>query len=205
MQVQRAGSLLVPPDGTWDFVFIRSAQGTCVIRSGLTTKPVRLRYTGTEEVLAVSFKASVRMMAADPVASLDQGFVLAGDHKRFAIGGEIFEIPTFGNADVFVERLQKHGLLERNAAVQAILDGEPIAASARTLQRQFKLTTGMTHKRFTMIERAKLAAQRLRQGEATQNVTHALGFYDQAHLINSLREIVGLTPSQLILPDSPPT
>jgi methylphosphotriester-DNA--protein-cysteine methyltransferase len=55
----------------------------------------------------------------------------------------------------------------------------------------------MTHKRFTMIERAARAAERLRKGESAQNVLHALGFYDQAHLINSLREIIGQTPSEL--------
>jgi methylphosphotriester-DNA--protein-cysteine methyltransferase len=129
--------------------------------------------------------------------------VLQGDHRRFSIAGEVLEIPAFDNADVFVERLRKRGLLRSNPAVQAILDGERISVSARTLQRQFKLTTGMTHKRFTMIERARLAAASLRKGEAAQNVVHALGFYDQAHLINSLRDIFGQTPSQLGLMEAP--
>jgi hypothetical protein len=197
MPVQRPGAMLVPPDGTWDLVFIRDENGMRAIRTGLSTKAVRLRHTGTEEILAISFKASVKLAAADPIASLDKGYVLPGDHRRFGIAGEIFEIPAFNNADLFVERLAKNGLIQANPAIQSILDGEPIAVSARTLQRQFKLTTGMTHKRFTMIERARLAAESLRNGEAAQEVVHALGFYDQAHLINSLREIVGQTPSQL--------
>ena len=54
-----------------------------------------------------------------------------------------------------------------------------------------------------MIERARLAAASLRKGETAQNVVHSLGFYDQAHLINSLREIVGQTPSQLGIPEVP--
>lgn len=197
MQVERPGAMLVPPDGTWDLVFIRDARGTHAIRTGLTTRAVELRHNGNEEILAISFRASVKLAAVDPVASLDQGYLLQGDRRRFWVAGEVHEIPTFQNADVFVERLIKRGLLQANPAIQSILDGEPIAVSARTLQRQFKLTTGMTHKRFTMIERARLAAASLRKGEAAQNVVHALGFYDQAHLINSLREIVGLTPSQL--------
>jgi methylphosphotriester-DNA--protein-cysteine methyltransferase len=87
--------------------------------------------------------------------------------------------------------------LRANWAVQSVLEGEPSAKSVRTVQRQFKVTTGMTYKRFTMIERARLAAEYLRKGQSAQNVVHALGFYDQAHLINSLRAIIGLTPSQL--------
>jgi hypothetical protein len=203
MRVQRAGSMLVPPDGRWDLVFIRDAHGTRALRTGLTTRAVQLVHAGTEEILAISFKASAKIVTVDSVASLDKGYVLPGDHSRFAIGGDIFEIPTVDNADAFVERLKKRGLLKANPRIQAILDGEPLAVSARTLQRQFKLATGMTHKRFTMIERARLAAESLRKGDAAQNVVHSLGFYDQAHLINSLREIVGQTPSQLGLPAAP--
>jgi hypothetical protein len=203
MRVQKAGSMLVPPDGMWDLVFIRDAYGTRAVRTGLATKAVRLVHAGTEEILAISFKASAKVVTADPVVSLNNGYVLQGDHRRFAIAGDVFEIPTFDNADTFVARLNKRGLLRSDPRIEAILDGEPIATSARTLQRQFKLATGMTHKRFTMIERARLAADSLRKGEAAQNVVHTFGFYDQAHLINSLREIVGQTPSQLGLPETP--
>jgi hypothetical protein len=197
LQVDRASETLATPDGTWDLVFIQNAQGMRAIRTGLTTRPVRLWHSEGERVLAISFKPSINMATVDPVASLDRGYVLEGDRKRFSVAGGVFEIPTFDNADVFVDRLAKAGLLRANHAVQSILDGQPVGISERSLQRQFKITSGMTYKRFTMIERAGLAAERLRRGESAQNVVHALGFYDQAHLINSLREIIGQTPSQL--------
>jgi len=197
LQVDRAGETLASPDGTWDLVFIRNAQSVRAIRTGLTTRPVRLWHSEGEEVLAISFKPSVNMATVDAIASLDKGYVLKSDRKGFRVAGEVFEIPAFNNADVFVDRLARAGLLRANRAVQSILDGQRVAMSERTLQRQFKVTTGMTYKRFTMIERAGLAAERLRKGESAQNVVHALGFYDQAHLINSVREIIGQTPSQL--------
>jgi hypothetical protein len=197
MEVDRAGEMLVPPDGTWDLVFIQSAHGRRAIQTGLTTRPVRLWHSEGEQILAISFKASVNIATVDPVASLDKGYLLESDRKKFSVAGKVFEIPTFNNADVFVDRLVRAGLLRANRAVQSILDGEAIAMSERTLQRQFKVTTGITYKRFTMIERARLASEKLRKGESAQNVVHALGFYDQAHLINSLRDIIGQTPSQL--------
>ena len=89
--------------------------------------------------MRISFKPSAKIETVDSIASLDKGYVLQGDHNRFAIAGDIFEIPTFDNADVLVDRLKKRGLLKSNPSIQAILDGEPFAASARTLQRQFKL------------------------------------------------------------------
>lgn len=196
-RVEQAGATLVPPDATWDLVFIRNGHGLRAIRTGMTTKAVRLSHVENEEFLAISFKASVNIATIDPVASLDNGYVLQSDQKRFSIAGEVFEIPTFANADVFVDRLSKAGVLRVNRSVDSILDGESIALSERTLQRQFKATTGMTYKRFTMIERARSAAARLEKGESVHDVAHALGFYDQAHLVNSLREIIGRTPSQL--------
>jgi AraC-like DNA-binding protein len=197
LQVDHVSETLATPDGTWDLVFIQNAGGIRAIRSGLTTRPVRLFHSEGEQILAISFKPSVNMVTVDDVASLDRGYLLESDRKKFVVAGEVFEIPTFNNADVFVDRLARAGLLRANRAVQSILDGQSVAISERTLQRQFKLTTGMTHKHFTMIERAALAAERLRKGESAQNVVHALGFYDQAHLINSLRKIIGQTPSQL--------
>jgi hypothetical protein len=197
MSVDRAGETLIVPDGTWDLVFIQNQQGIRAVRTGLTTRAVRLRHRESEQILAISFKASVNIATVDPVASLNNGYVLEGDRKKFRIAGEVFEVPAFSNADVFVQRLEKAGLLRTNRAVQSILDGQPIARSERTVQRQFKATTGMTYKRFTLIERATLAAERLRKGVSANDVVHALGFYDQAHLINSLREVVGQTPSQL--------
>lgn len=197
LRIERAGEILVPPDSTWDLVFIRNAQGLRAIRTGMTTRAVRLVHGENEEILAISFKASVTIATIDPVASLDNGYVLESDRRRFSIAGDVFEIPTFSNADVLVDRLTRAGLLRVNRPVESVLNGESIAVSERSLQRQFKATTGMTYKRFTMIERARVATERLANGDSVQDVAHALGFYDQAHLINSLREIVGQTPSQL--------
>lgn len=197
LHVDRAGETLIPPDGTWDLVFIQNQRGIRAIRTGMTTKAVRLCHSENEQILAISFKASVNIAAVDPVASLDKGYLLESDRNSVLIAGEVFEIPVFSNADVFVDHLARAGLLRMNCAVQSILDGQRIARSERTVQRQFKATTGMTYKQFTMIERARLAAAKLRHGEPVHNVIDALGFYDQAHLINSLRAIIGQTPSQL--------
>jgi hypothetical protein len=107
LQIDRGGETLAAPDGTWDLVFIQNAGGIRAIRSGLTTRPVRLFHSEGEQILAISFKPSVNMATVDPVESLDRGYVLASDRKKFAVAGEVFEIPTFNNADVFVERLAK--------------------------------------------------------------------------------------------------
>jgi methylphosphotriester-DNA--protein-cysteine methyltransferase len=114
------------------------------------------------------------------------------------IGGAYREIPTFDNALVFAGRLIREGIVESNRVVASILDRRPRAMSARTQQRHFLKTTGLTYKRFTLIERAQEAVALLRAGRSASDTAFALGFSDQAHLINSLREIMGETPGQIV-------
>jgi len=107
------------------------------------------------------------------------------------------EIPTFENADVFVERLVRDGIVENNDIVASVVEGHPKAMSERTMQRHFLRTTGLTYKSFTLIERAQKAMSLLRMGRPAADVAFALGYADQAHLINSLKAIMGETPGQI--------
>ncbi len=117
--------------------------------------------------------------------------------KDFSIGGEIREIPNFENAEMFVERLWRDGIVECNPVVASVLGGDLRAMSERTQQRHFLRTTGLTYKHFTLIERAQQAAALLQMGRAAVDVALTLGYADQAHLINSVRQIMGQTPGEI--------
>ena len=110
---------------------------------------------------------------------------------------DVLEIPNFGNADVFAQRLLRADIVQSNDVVAAILNGHPKAMSERTLQRHFLKTSGLTYKAFTQIERAQKAMGLLQIGRPAADVAFALGFTDQAHMINSLRAIMGQTPRQI--------
>ena len=88
-------------------------------------------------------------------------------------------------------------MIERDAAVVAALQGEPLALSTRTAQRHFLHATGMTHERLRQIDRARLATNLLRDGIAINEVAHEAGYFDQAHLTRSLKALIGLTPSKI--------
>jgi methylphosphotriester-DNA--protein-cysteine methyltransferase len=128
----------------------------------------------------------------------DEGVLLEKFGSRnFWIGTDVPEIPTLENADVFVDHLVRAGIVESNDIVAAVLDGQPKAMSERTLQRHFLKTTGLTYKSFTVIERAQKAVSLLRMGRSAADVAFALGYADQAHMINSLKAIMGQTPGQI--------
>jgi hypothetical protein len=186
------------PDGCWDFVVMKSEGRATVLRTGLTTRSVTHHAVAGDEILAISFKASSFMPLMPGDEMRDRGVVLpAIGRDRFWLGSDVMEIPSFDNADVFVEKLVRNTLVEDNVLVASVVSGHPMAMSERTMQRHFLKTTGLTYKTFTQIERARQALNLLQQGRVAADVAFALGYADQPHMIRSLKAIMGQTPTQI--------
>ena len=75
----------------------------------------------------------------------------------------------------------------RDPAVSAALAGDREALSRRSAQRHFLLATGLTHRTYRQVQRARYAARLLQDGAGIGETVHAAGYYDQAHLTRSLR------------------
>jgi len=123
--------------------------------------------------------------------------------KRFWLNGSAWEFPTFDNADVFIDRLVRQGLLMRDPVVAATLEGQAKDLSPRSVQRRFLHATGLTYKAIQQIERAKKAFALLQQGVSILDTTYETGYFDQSHLTNSLKHFVGQTPSQIVKQSQP--
>lgn len=193
-----AGETLMQPDGRWDIAVLKRGDDVKVLRTGLTTRPVVYEHACGDETLVISFKPSVFMPLMPGEVMRDEGVLLERFGRRgFWIGTDVREIPTLENADVFVEHLVRQEIVTNNTIVASMLDGQPKAMSERTMQRHFLKTTGLTYKAFTQIERAQRAVSLLQMGRPAADVAFALGYADQAHMINSLRFIMGQTPGQI--------
>jgi methylphosphotriester-DNA--protein-cysteine methyltransferase len=57
--------------------------------------------------------------------------------------------------------------------------------------------TGLTHQTIQQIERARSAVSLLEQGTPILDTAFELGYFDQAHLTNSLKRFIGKTPEQI--------
>ena len=192
------GSTLMQPDGCWDIAFLKSAAGTTVLRTGLTTSAVTHRFSEGVEILSIAFKPSSFMSLMPGERMRDEGVVLSTiGRDRFWLGSDVLEIPTFDTVDRFVAKLLGNGIVEDNSLVASVVSGHPMAMSERTMQRHFLRTTGVTYKTFTQIERAQKALALLQQGRPAADVAFALGYADQPHMIRSLRAIMGQTPGQI--------
>ena len=184
----------------WEFVVTRLAGRTVITLRGPETQPREVDCPANGEWFAIRFKAGT-FMPALPVSRLLNGsdINLPGSMRsRFRLDGSAWEIPNFDNAEVFVDRLVRRGLLVRDAAVAAALAGDADALNARTAQRHFLNATGMSQAAMRQIERARQATLLLRDGLPPGEAAAEAGYFDQAHLTRSLRRFVGLTPGGIV-------
>jgi methylphosphotriester-DNA--protein-cysteine methyltransferase len=95
----------------------------------------------------------------------------------------------------------RDGLLIHDPVVAAVLQGQPLAMSLRTVQRRFLKATGLTQGTVSQIQRARFATTLLKQGMPILDVVDRAGYSDQPHLSRSLKRLIGQTPAQLLSQD----
>jgi AraC-like DNA-binding protein len=117
--------------------------------------------------------------------------------QSFWLHGSAWQFPDFDNADTFIDRLVREGLLVREPVVDSVLQGQPHDLSLRTLQYRFLRATGLTHAMVRQIERARQASALLTQGLSILDTVYEAGYFDQAHLTRSLKRFMGQTPAQI--------
>ncbi len=186
------------PDGCWDIVIIKQNDETQVLLTGAITRPIPLDFPAGTEVMNIAFRPEI-FHAIPATEMLNEGkFLPMFGKKAFTFGDSVLEIPTFDNAEAFVEKMLQAKLLQSDKLVSRFLDGRPMAASDRSVQRHFLQATGMTMKFMQQVLRAQAAEDMLKQGMRIADVAHNLGFTDQAHMTRSLKGILGVTPAAIL-------
>ena len=118
---EAGGRFLSVASTHWEFVVTRLSGDTVITLRGPETGPREVDCPANGEWFAIRFKAGT-FMPALPVWRLLNGrdvnlpFAMRG---RFRLDSSAWEIPDFDNAEVFVDRLVRRGLLVRDAAVAA--------------------------------------------------------------------------------------
>lgn len=151
------------------------------------------------EWLGIRFKLGTFMPGFMPGNLRDRHDVtLPGATSRsFWLTGSAWEYPDFENADTFVARLARRGIIVRDAAVEAALGSQPGGLPIRSTQRRFLRATGITHRTVRQIERARYAATLLKQGVSILDTVYEAGYFDQPHLTRSLKTAIGQTPVEV--------
>jgi methylphosphotriester-DNA--protein-cysteine methyltransferase len=112
--------------------------------------------------------------------------------------GSAWHFPDYDNADTFVEHLVREGLLVREPAIDAALQGHLQDLSLRSIQRRFLQTAGVTQSTARQIERARYATLLLQQGVSIPDTIYEAGYFDQPHLTRALKYYIGQAPAQIV-------
>jgi AraC-like DNA-binding protein len=166
---------------------------------GPETKATKAYGPADAEFIGILFKLGtfIPHLPTPRIVDGDLDLPLAGA-ESFWLNGSAWEVPTFENADTFIERLVREGLLAHEPVVDNVLQSTASELSIRSEQRRFLQATGLTYATVRQIERARLATLQLKQGASIQDTVFEVGYFDQPHLTRSLKRYIGLTPAQIL-------
>jgi AraC-like DNA-binding protein len=204
-QSEGTGSFVSPAAIHWDMLVMRYRGKTTFTVQGPETKATHASVPADAEWLVITFKLGTFMPNLLPIRLLDRHNVNLPEAtcKSFWLHGSTWELPTYENADTFVNRLVRAGLVVRDPLVEDMMQDYPLELSPRARQYRFRRATGLTHKAVQQIERARQAATLLEQGQPIVDTAYHLGHFDQSHLTNSLKHYLGQTPAQISRPLQP--
>jgi hypothetical protein len=200
----RGGPFLSVAAGHLELVVTRLADFTMVTLRGPETRATTIECPPDGEWAAIRFRLGVHMPSLPTHLLLDHRDVnlpVSADGS-FELQGFRWPLPDLENAERYVDRLARCGVIARDDVVAAAIRGDGQPLTIRSIQRHFRRTTGMTHGRFRQIERARHATNLLRDGASILDTVHEAGYFDQAHLTRSLRVFIGETPAGITRHDA---
>ncbi len=192
------GEFISIAESRWGMVITREQNGIAVTIMGAETQASIASIPENADFVGVVFKHGVFMPHLTPLQLADTAINLPqATGNSFWLNSATWQIPTYDNVDVFVNRLVREGILCHDPLVQAVLDGDIPKLSARSVQRRFLRATGISYGTLYQIERARQASACLNEGMSILDTVEKLGYADQPHLTRSLKRFMGQTPAQL--------
>ena len=199
-QSERAGTFLSVAASHFEMAVTRHRGKVCLTLRGPEMKATRADCPADGDWLGIRFKLGTFIPALLPGNLLDRRDMTlpSASTHAFWLNGSAWEYPNFENADVFVAQLVRKGVIARDTVVDAVLHNHAQTLSIRSTQRRFLRATGMSYSTWRQIERARHAANLLRDGVSILDTVHEAGYFDQPHLTRSLTKRIGQTPAEII-------
>lgn len=183
----------------WEIVVTRFQGKTSLVVRGPESAASIAPVPSNAEFLGISFRLGTFMPDLPNIDLVDVHAILPdANMKSFWLKGSAWQFPTYDNAEIFVERMIRQGLIAREPIVDDALRGRLTTdLSQRSVQRRFLRATGLSHSTVRSIHRAHEAATLLENGLSILDTVDQAGFADQPHLTREVRRYIGQTPAQL--------
>lgn len=196
---ERGGTFISTATGQWEMVVTQQRDQLTLSLRGPETQASHAPVPEDAEFFGITLKYGVFLPGLPKNELVDNEIHLRASIKNtFALLGSTWQFPTYENADTFVDRLMRAGILAFDGVVENALRGQTVDLSLRSLQRRMAHITGLTHKTIQQIHRARQASTMLQRGSPIIETAYAAGYFDQAHLTNALKRFYGQTPAEII-------
>jgi AraC-like DNA-binding protein len=164
---------------------------------------VRLKPEAASRIIGVRLReltdASVQMrdlFGAGPVSLLEEQLAEARNSLERVQRVEDFLVPRLRAQDLSAPMRFAAQALRADPTLSTRLLAARLDISERHLSRSFRAIFGTSPKQFARIARISRILHARWYGAAWTDIAHSLGFFDQAHMINDFKSMVGLSPSQ---------
>jgi AraC-like DNA-binding protein len=182
----------------WEMVITRQRGAARLTVKGPETKATIVAIPENAEFFGIRFSLGTFMPSLRPGQLVDRSLTLPATNGSFWLSGSAWELPGPDNADVFIDRLVRAGVLAHDPVASAALLGDVDGLSRRSMERRVSVATGLTRGAIEQIRRADRAVELLARGLPAVDVACRAGYADQPHLTRSLKRFVGQTPSQIV-------
>jgi hypothetical protein len=198
------GSTIRPAETCWHMVLRRLNGKIDLLVVGPWTSAGVISYTEGAELLWIKFKLGTFLPHLPTRHLLDRETILPGAARRsFWLDGSAWQFPDYANADTFVDRLVRAGVLACDPVVNAVLQDHQEEMPSRTMRHRFRRSTGLSASHIRQVKRAQHAQTLLQQGVSILDTVDEAGYFDQPHLTRSLKQFIGYTPAQIIRSSQP--
>jgi hypothetical protein len=197
-QSDRAGSLNSISTVFWSMVIAKCNGRVTMSLHGPETGATCKEFPAEAEWFGIAFKLGTFAPDIPPGVFIDGNIHLPGVSGRsFSLCHSTWQFPTYENADTFVDRLARAGVLVHDPLLNAVHQGHSPSLSLRAIQYRVLRSTGLSQRTIRQIERARHAAALLKQGVSILDTAYAAGYSDQPHLTRSLKHFIGHTPAEI--------
>jgi hypothetical protein len=194
----RAGSFTSISTVLWSMVIAKCRGRISISLHGPATGATCPDFPDEAEWFGITFKLGTFVPHILPGSFIDRYIVLPdGSGRSFSLCHSAWQFPTYENADTFVDRLVRAGILVHDPLLNAVHQGQSQSLSLRAVQYRVVRSTGLSQRTIRQIERARYAAALLKQGMSIFDTVYEAGYSDQPHLTRSLKHFIGHTPADI--------
>jgi len=195
---QTDGEYVASADACWDMIFIKNKEGKPKVSlCGPCFKTTLVPYSAGNKNFGIQFKPGVIFTDISVAEMLNVTKALPMSAEDTFILQDIpWKLPTYENVDDFLAEMAGRGLISIDPVVRDVLENKAMKLSARSIQRHFATTIGMSPRRVRQIMSARKAVELILQGLALAEVSYDLGYADLPHMIRMLKRFTGFTPME---------